>query len=373
MKINNNKALVILIFFIVFLFVFSNKAAAMVDSKIPQWVSFNASFDNEPVELNSIANLKCEISSLIVTMEGYVEVSFPDTVKSIAPLLKYNFKLNASEKKMFRFPLQFISESYNKPISVKTVLKFPEKELYNYVNKDNSISEPLKKELIDKIKSASKNFELSQTIDFIITKKEGFLNLQESVYSYYFDDGYVIADEAPAGVDINDISQLKKEINKFEDFIATIRKNKELQSYLETNMDMVSGEDKYLKLLMAAGNYNLKKDIVKDAGAYYELIINNAVNEPKNIDTSEIFVSASNNLLVTYLKSKKIAEALKILVDSEKKAPRNGNLRYLYYNIGMYYKNINNKAEAVKFLRKALNLKPNFTVCSDELKKLENY
>ncbi len=373
MKIKNNKLLFLIIFILVSCFSFVNAGYASVDAKIPQWVSLKAFFNNDPVEINSIANLECELNSLIVPIEGVIEVSFSDSVKSVSPNLRYNFKLNAADKRNFRFPLQFITESVNKPVVVKAVINFPKKALTAYIQNDVSFDNSLKKELLAKIDAASEKFELSQTIDFIITKKEGFLNLRESIYSYYFDDGCVIADESIPGINADDLDAIKKEIKKFEEFIETIRQNKELQNYLETNMDLVSGEDKYLKLLIAAGNYNLKKEKYDDAVLYYELIMNKALKEAKNMDTNEIFITVSNNLLVANLKLKKVSEALKLISNAEKKASDKGQLRYLYYNVGVYYKNLNNKPEAVKFLRKALNLKSAFTVCSDALKKLENY
>ena len=350
------------------LIMLSTKARATVpELKIPDWVAVSSSF-SDPPELNSISNAICEISAPLFDIEGSVTCVIADTVKNVAPSLTSSFKIKNGEKAVFRFPVQFISESFGKNITLKVSLVFPRKELKNYINSMKTDSAAAS-ELLDRLSKASSSYEMNSTLDFAVTAKEGFSDFSAGMYLCYLKDGYVISDEN-YGPEFSDIISVCLNIKKYQQFMETVRKSAELKKYLSTQMDMVSGEDKYLRLLMAEAAHYMKTEDYKTAVLKYENILKKEIVDIKNTETQEIFMKASNNLGVSLFKTPgREKEGIDIFTRTAEDCAKNSDTRsrYAHYNMGIYHKLKKHEKEAASEFRKCLTIKPNFTACSSEL------
>ncbi len=350
-----------------FLLFLTAARATMPELKVPDWVMVSSSFSNPP-ELNSISNAVCEISAPLFDIEGSVTCVIADTVKNAAPALRSGFKIKKGEKAGFRFPVQFVSESFGKTITLKVGIVFPKKELKNYIS-SMKINADASSELLERLDKASSNYEINSTLDFAVTAREGFSDFSAGMYLGYLKDGYVISDEN-YGPEFSNITSIQQNIIKYRQFMATVRKSAELKKYLSTQMDMVSGEDKYLRLLLAEAAHYMKSEDYKTAALKYENILKEEIFSVQNIETREIYMKASNNLGVLLFKTPgREKEGLdifsRIIEDCAKYSDTRS--RYAHYNIGIYHKLNKRGKEAADEFRKGLIIKPNFTACSSEL------
>lgn len=339
--------------------------AVMPGLKVPDWVIVSSSF-SEPPELNSISNAVCEISAPLFNIEGSVTCVIADTVKNAAPSLSNGFNIKKGEKAVFRFPVQFISESFGRSITLKVKLVFPRKELISYIK---SLKAAAADELLERLEKASSNYEINSTLDFAVTAREGFSDFSAGMYTNYLKDGYVISDE-DRDPEFSNVIAVSLNIKKYRQFMETVRKSPELKKYLSTQMDLVSGEDKYLRLLMAEAVHYLKKEDYKTAISKYENIINKEIFDVRNTETHEIFMKASNNLGVALFKTPaREKEGLDIFarIIDECKKRSDTTSRYAHYNLGIFHKLNKRQTDSAAEFRKGLNLKPNFTACSLEL------
>ncbi len=351
-----------------FFFITASASATPPAPKIPDWFESQAGFDNA-LEFGAIANVSCELKSLLFNITGRVECVLNDAAKPLAPLAPVNFTLKKGESASFKFPLHFDKETHSRPLVVKIFFDFPKKEMLAYVSAMNIDGEE-KNALLEKIKSASDLYEITHSLDFIVTKNESFSRLDCGVYDNYLKNGFLIKSfdfknmELPA---------VLSEIKRYEEFIATVRKTPELKTYLATGMDLVSSEDKYLNYLYAAAyNYYISGDYGR-AGFFFDALLDKAVREAQNVDTAEIFVNASVNkavMLYEQGKKKEFMELAEKLMEFciKRSDPR---LRYIYYNIANYHRLASDVRAAETNYRKALALKPAFTACSNEIKKME--
>ncbi len=352
---------------LIFLTLSSAARATSPELKVPDWVIVSSSF-SDPPELNSISNAVCEISAPLFDIEGGVTCVIADTVKNAAPSLNNSFKIKKGEKAVFRFPIQFVSESFGKPLTIKVSVTFPKKEIKSFITSMKADAAAAA-ELLNRLDKAASTYEINSTLDFAITAREGFSDFSGGMYLCYLKDGYVISDE-DYGPEFSNITAIILNIKKYQQFMETVRKSSELKQYLSTQMDLVSGEDKYLRLLMAEAAHYIKKEDYKTACLKYENILKKEINGVQNAETHEIFLKASNNLGVSLFKTSGREKEgfelfMRIIEDCAKLSDTRA--RYAHYNTGIYHKLNKREKEAASEFRKCLIIKPNFTACSSEL------
>ncbi|HOD40055.1 MAG TPA: hypothetical protein PKW98_07285 [Candidatus Wallbacteria bacterium] len=355
-------------FALLFFFITAPASATPPAPKIPDWFESRAGFNNA-LEFGAIANVSCELKSLLFDITGRAECVLTDAAKPLAPLAPVHFNLKKGESASFKFPLHFDKETHSKPLAVKIFFDFPKKEMLAYVSAMNIDGEE-KNALIEKIKSASDLYEITHSLDFIITKNESFSQLDKGVYDNYLKNGFLIKSFDFKNMEL---AAILSEIKRYEEFIATVRKTPELKTYLATGMDLVSSEDKYLNYLYAAAYHYYTAGDHSRAGFFFDALLDKAVKEAQNVDTSEIFVNAAVNkavMLYELGKKKEFIELAEKLTDFCVKRS-DARLRYIYYNIANYHRLASDIKAAETYYRRALALKPAFTACSNEIKKLE--
>jgi tetratricopeptide (TPR) repeat protein len=339
---------------------------------IADWFAADAKFDSG-LELGSIANISCGLKSLFFDIGGRIEIILPQGVMPVTPLAPIHFKLKKGEAAFYKVPLHFLKELRADPIVINYYFEFPKADMIKSVESSVNFSgdEEEKQAVIRKIKSADDIFQISHKLDFIITANEGFTDFAAGIYDDYLKSGFLIK---RAGLSDMAIASVKEEIARYEELIATVRNAAELKAYLSTHMDMVSGEDKYLNLLYAAAYHYFTAGDLDSAGKYLNKLNNEALKAAVNVDTAEIYVDSSISAAVLdYLAGKKKES----LAGFEKVrnfcgARSDARLRYAYYNIANYYKIEGDLSAAADNYRKALAVKPGFTACTNELKKIND-
>lgn len=351
-------------------------AACALEPRVPDWIALKCDFASPP-ELGAISAVRAKVLAPLFDVEGAIECVLPDTCRPVAPLSRTAFTLKKGESHEFSFQIQFVSASAAKNVAVRLTMDFPAAQMKKYVEA-SEMDATTKKRLLDKIGAASSRFELVEQLEFMVTEREGFSGPARDIFQLYTPEGYVMADyfdaDLPPGEKGVPRGALESEIRKLEEAITLVRGNAELKRYLATSMDVVSSEDRLMRLLLIAGNERFAAKDADGAERYYRKIIADASGKVMNADTSEIFVDASMNLSVLLLADPaRSEEGLKTLGAAREKcaAAANAKIRYALYNEGIYYRNAKQNLKASACFRKALAVKPNFTACSSELSKLE--
>lgn len=336
--------------------------------KIPDWFEASAEFDS-PLEIGAISNVSCRLKPLLFAITGRIEFELTEAAAPLAPLTPIHFSLKKGETASYKVPLHFVKEAHSRPITVNFYFDFPRKEMLAYI--ETLKTDPEEKEaLVQRIMAAADIYQISRKLDFIITANESFTDFTGGVYDNYLKNGFLVKSREIKG---GGIETVLAEIKRYEEFIATVRGTPELKTYLSTQMDLVSGEDRYLNYLYdAAYHYYSSGDPALAAG-YFGKLLDGAVNAARNVDTAEVFIDASMNRAVMLYDAAKKKEALdsfnKIRDFCERRS--DARLRYAYYNLANYFRLEANPAAAAANYRKALALKPGFTACAIELKKIE--
>jgi len=341
-------------------------ALAIPESSLPDWFDSSVKFDG-PVELNAITSVSCEIRSLLFEISGEIECALPEGVKPLTPLIKTNFKIARGERASFKFPLHFNRESAS-PIEIKITFNFPGAEFIKFLSK--KAKDPQNDELLKKVSRAAEKYELTHKLDYIVTKNEGFTDFSAGVYNDYSKNGFAVYD-AGASVEIKTVCA---EIKKYEEFITTVRKSPELKAYLSTEMDMVSSEDRYLKLLYTKAYFDFNNKEYGEAEKSFRYLLSYPLQAAKNVSTSEIYIDAENNLAVIEYLSGKKKEALERFKNLKNYCEKisNPKLRYVFYNMAQYNLNSKDFTAAADCYRNALAIKPNFTACVLGLKRIDD-
>jgi len=339
---------------------------------IADWFALDAKFESG-LELGSIANISCGLKSLFFDIGGRIEIILPRGVMPVTPLAPIHFKLKKGEAASYKIPLHFLKELRAAPIVINYYIDFPKADMIKTVEASFNFSgdKEEKQAMIRRIKSAEDIFQISQKLDFIVTANEGFTDFAAGIYDDYLKSGFLIK---RAGLSDMAIASVKEEIVRYEELISTVRNAAELRAYLSTHMDMVSSEDKYLNMLYTAAYYYFTTGDSVTAGKYLNKLNNEALKAAVNVDTAEIYVDSLINLsVIDYLAGKK-KEAL---AGFEKvrgfcAARNDARVRYAYYNIANYHKLEGDLSAAADNYRKALAVKPMFTACTNELKKIND-
>ncbi len=336
--------------------------------KIPDWFEASAAFES-PLEIGAIANVSCSLKPLLFAITGRIEFELTDAAAPLAPLAPIHFSLKKGETASYKLPLHFVKQAHSKPITVNFYFDFPRKEMLAYI--ETLKTDPEEKEaLAQRIKAAADIYQISRKLDFIITANESFTDFTGGVYDNYLKNGFLIKSRETKG---GGVEAVLNEIKRYEEFIATVRGTPELKTYLSTQMDLVSGEDRYLNYLYDAAYHYYSSGDAARAADFFGRLLDGAVNAARNVDTAEVFIDASINRAVMLYDAGKKKEALdslnKIRDFCEKRS--DARLRYAYYNLANYFMLEANPAAAAANYRKALALKPGFTACSNELKKIE--
>lgn len=358
-----------LIYSIVLIFLAAGESLATPPvPKIPDWFEASAAFDS-PLEIGAISNVSCSLKPLLFDITGRIEFELTDAAAPLAPLTPIHFSLKKGETASYKLPLHFVKEAHSRPITVNFHFDFPRKEMLAYI--ETLKADPEEKEaLVQRIKAAADIYSISRNLDFIITANESFTDLAGGVYDNYLKNGFLVKSRV---IKDGGLEAVLAEIKRYEEFISTVRGAPELKTYLSTQMDLVSGEDRYLNYLYdAAYNYYSSGDAAR-AAEYFGRLLDGAVNAALNVDTAEVFIDASMNRAVMLYDAAKKKDALdsfnKIRDFCERRS--DARLRYAYYNLANYFRLEANLAAAAANYRKALALKPGFTACAVELKKIE--
>jgi len=336
--------------------------------KIPDWFEASAAFDS-PLEIGAISNVSCSLKPLLFAITGRIEFELTDAAAPLAPLTPIHFSLKKGETASYKVPLHFVKEAHSKPITVNFYFDFPRKEMLAHI--ETMKSDPEEKEaLVQRIKAAADIYQISRKLDFIITANESFTDFTGGVYDKYLENGFLIKSRE---INAGGVEATLAEIKRYEEFIATVRGAPELKTYLSTQMDLVSGEDRYLNYIYDAAYHYYSSGDPARAAEFFGRLLDGAVNAALNVDTAEVFIDASMNRAVMLYDAAKKKEALdsfnKIRDLCEKRS--DARLRYAYYNLANYFRLEANPAAAAANYRKALAVKPGFTACTSELKKIE--
>lgn len=345
--------------------------ATMPEVRVPDWVSVKCSFDGHP-EIGSSAGIECVVGAPLCDIEGRCSAKFPETVRSLSPAMEQPFKVKKGESATFRYPVQFVGESSAVPVSVTVRLRFPKTELSAAVGRSGAPAQAIA-EARARLEKAGAEFTVTEKLDFTVTRQEGFSELGAGMYMTYLPSGYVISDNF-ASLAVAGAASVEAEIARTAELMSVIRGSDELKRYLDTQMDMVAGEDRYLRLIMSLANSKLVSGDAKAAAKGYGDLVEKAARQVRNVDTAEICHDAASNWAVAELLTpgfeKNGLQRLSKLIEAYTKSsdPR---LRYVYYNMGIYHELAGKKKNAASEYRRALLVKPNFTACSARLKELE--
>ena len=339
---------------------------------IADWFAAGAKFDSG-LELGAIANISCELKSLFFDIGGRIEIILPQGVMPVAPLIPIRFKLKKGEAASYKIPLHFLKESRNSPIVINYYFDFPKDDMIKSVESSKNLSGDYeeKQAVIKKIQSADDIYQISHKLDFIVTANESFTDFTAGIYEDYLESGFIIK---RAGLGDMAIAAVKAEIIRYEEMIFVVRNAAELKAYLSTHMDLVAGEDKYLNLLYAAAYHYFKAGDFEPAGGYFDKLNKEALKAAVNVDTAEIAVdSMMGAALIDYCRGKKKESLAGFEKIRDFCAARNdARIRYAYYNIANYYRLAGDLSAAAANYRKALAVKPMFTACTNELKKIND-
>ncbi|PCJ20559.1 MAG: hypothetical protein COB02_03300 [Candidatus Cloacimonadota bacterium] len=342
--------------------------------KLPQWYQWELNYKTTP-EFKKPFIVEFTFRSTYAPLKDIdVNLTLPDGITLLEG--KHSFALNeiktAQEIKK-TFLLKSDKEITGLSFQLNLSLLFPKKEIITEVQSLYGTQEKHQlKQLINKIKTMSKNSNLHFQKPLYILKTEGFKEVPPIIFSSTHQENshlspfilFSLNNKLNAKKTLNKITQFEENLNHL---MADAQAFEAYKTSYPTEYENMLHENYYDYYQLSF--LKLKNKKFNDADQWLQKLTSILLTS-ENIDY-DFFLAIQNLRSLCNLKNQK--KSTKILSSAIRTASSSKVRHYLMYNLAVIYEKSENKQQMKHYLSQALIINPSFTLAKDMQSKHKSF